>query len=104
LCENGRMDISKLKHPAWSGVVMPLALAVGSTFTPATIRGALLVLAVIAIAGTIHNTEFGAKRWRVTGIALLISTTLAVGVFFIGSVVDANSKPKPTAVEPARPG
>jgi hypothetical protein len=89
------MDFGRLSHPWWLGVVLPLALAIGSTFTPGTIRGWLLIAAVAAVAWTFHHTEFGGKRWRVTGIVILASIALAIGVFYIGQVVDGRSKPLP---------
>jgi|ERR1022692_229149 hypothetical protein len=90
--------INRLAHPGWVGVVLPLGLAIGSTFTPGTWRGALLIAAIVAVAWTIHNTEFGGKNWRRTGIAVAIATVIAIGVFFIGRIVDARPKPKESAV------
>jgi hypothetical protein len=90
------MDVSKLYHPAWSGVVVPLMLAIGSTFTPATVRGVLLVAAVVSVAWTFHVTEFGGRQWKRTGVVVGLCVAAAIGVFFVGQVVDAASKPKPS--------
>ena len=94
------MDLAKLKHHAWSGVVMPIALAIGSTFTPGTVRDVLLIVAVMVVAWAFHNTEFGGKRWRRTAVVLGIASALAVGVFFVGQRIDAQQKPKQTATAP----
>lgn len=91
------MDLSKLKHPAWSGIVLPLALAIGATFTPGTVRAALLIAAIVAVASTYHHTEHGGKRWKRTGAVAGVCLAIAIGVFFLGRVVDARSKPKETA-------
>jgi hypothetical protein len=42
------VDLVKLKHPAWLGLVLPLAIA--STFTPGTVRGVSLIAAILAVA------------------------------------------------------
>lgn len=97
------MDFAKLKHPSWTGIVMPIGLAIGSTFTPGTVRGALLVAAVIAVAWTVHNTEFGGKRWKITSIILGVCAVLAVGVFFIGKVVDARASSRQMSVAAISP-
>lgn len=92
--DNGHMDLAKLQHPGWWGLVVPIGLAIGSTFTPGTVRSILLILMIGAVGWTIHNTEFGAKRWKVTGLAAGICAILAVLIFFLGRAMDARQKPK----------
>lgn len=88
------MDFSKLQHPGWWELVVPIGLAIGSKFTPETVRSALLIAAVGAVAWTVHHTAFGAGRWKVTGIAAAICSILAIVVFFFGRAVDAQQKTK----------
>ncbi len=74
------------------GVVFPLALAIGSTFSPQIIRGLLLVLAVAAATWTFHRTEFAAERSIFTGIAFVVFLMVACGVWFAGRTMDAPEK------------
>src|ERR1035438_374136 len=92
--DNTPMHLSRLQHPGWWGLVVPIGLAIGSTFTPETVRGVLLVAMIGAVAYTVHNTEFGARRWKVTGVAAGICAVLAIPIFFLGHAMDARQKPK----------
>jgi len=85
--------LSKLKHPAWVGVVLPLTLAAGSTFSPEVIRMWLLLAAVGAATWTFCGTEFAGKRLAHTGVALVLFAGVACAVFFAGKALDARSKP-----------
>lgn len=87
-----RMDLSKFRHPAWGVFVLPLALAIGSTFTPGQIRAWLLIAAVIAAVLTFHKTEYAGQSLKKTvpvGIGFLV---LALIVFFIGRAMDTPVK------------
>jgi hypothetical protein len=86
------MNVSQLKHSAWSGVVLPLVLAVGSTFTGSVLRTGLLIAAIITVSLTYHHTQHGGKRWSRTGWVAGSCALLAIGVFYIGQFVDARTK------------
>jgi hypothetical protein len=71
---------------------LPLALAIGSTFTPGTIRAWLLVAAVVAAVLTFHKTEYAGQNLKKTvpvGIGFL---GIALVVFFIGRAMDTPAK------------
>src|SRR5579863_4369075 len=91
------MDLlSKLKHPAWGWLIVPLVLAIIATFTPSAVRVCLLVATVIAVASVYHQTAHGGKRWGRTGVVVGVCLVIAIGVFFLGRLVDARSNPKDT--------
>lgn len=101
--------IKQLQHPGWVGVVLPLLLAIASTFTPATLRAILLVLAVTAATWTFHYTELGGKKLKRTITAGLVLTALASLVFIMGRRSDQSARTVPapspqvttTPVQPA---
>ena len=82
-------NLKTLAHPGWVGVVLPLALAVGSTFSPDVIRGVLLIAAVIGATWTFHRTAFAGGSLKRTGIASLVLLVAALGVFALGHALDA---------------
>jgi hypothetical protein len=69
------MDLGKLKHPAWTGIVLPLVFAVGSTFSSRVVRGVLLIPVVILATWAFSKTEFGTGN--------RISKLIACGVFVV---------------------
>lgn len=86
------MDLGKLQHAGWWGLVVPVGLALASTFTPGTVRGVLLFLMICAVAWTVHHTEFGARRWKVTATAAALCAVVAIPVFLAGRALDARQK------------
>lgn len=86
------MDFTRLRHAAWTGVVLPLALAVVATFSPDLVRGGLLIAAIITATLTFFNTEFAARRIWPTLIACGVFAALANAVFIAGHVLDARAK------------
>src|SRR5262245_34863821 len=93
--------LSQLKHPGWLGVVLPIALAIGSTFTPQTVRGLLLLAAVAAATATFHRTEYGARKFRRSAVAMAVFLTVAVLIFVVGYMFDARSKPSQSPIQVA---
>ena len=83
--------IRRVKQPAWTGVVLPSAISLGSIFAPGMARGFLLLAAVAAAACTFHFTELGGKNWKRTGIAFCVFSLLAVGIFWLGLVINPPS-------------
>jgi hypothetical protein len=98
------MDLTKLKHPGWVGVVLPLALAIGSTLTPGTVRVWLLVAAVVAAIWIFHTTEFASRNLRKTLPAAGILLAIAVALFFVGRAFDSHARPTEEArkIPPSR--
>jgi hypothetical protein len=89
--------INRLKHPSWVGIVLPLALAIGSTFSPAGLRATLLVLAVMAATWTFHYTELGGKKLKRTAPVGLALAVLALLIFLMGRRFDQSARGIPTA-------
>jgi hypothetical protein len=104
--------IERIQHPGWVGVILPLLLAIGSTFTPGMLRVVLLVVAVIAATWVFKRTELGKEGVWKTGLAALLFVAVAVGIFFLGHRFDAqgpqigqlsSSPNKPTTTQEASP-
>jgi hypothetical protein len=83
--------LSKLSHPAWTGLILPLALGVGSTFSPNIVRLILLAAMIVAITWTFYLTEFGGKNFKKTVLLGVLSTVLAIAVFALGRRLDARA-------------
>src|SRR6267143_6187649 len=83
--------LTKLKHPAWTGLILPLALAVGSTFSPDILRVVLLGAMVIAITWTFYLTEFGGRNFKKTALVGVGSIVLAFAIFAGGRILDARA-------------
>jgi len=97
------MDTTKFRHPAWGVVVLPLALAVGATFTPEVIRGLLLIAAVIAATWTFYKTEFANRRKKHTAVAGFLFLLVAGLVFILGHSLDSSAKAAQTKKEALLP-
>jgi hypothetical protein len=89
--------LEKLQHPGWVGVVLPFALAIGSTFTPGTVRVLLLLGAIAAATWVFYNTKLGAKSIGRTSVSFFVFLLVAGVVFFEGRRFDA-SQVSPTQV------
>jgi hypothetical protein len=85
-------DFSRLKHPAWTGVVLPMVLAIGSTFSPDALRVILLVTAVIATTWTFYVTEYGGRKFKKTALVAAGSIIAALAIFAGGHTFDAKAK------------
>src|ERR1700688_3540587 len=89
--------LTKLKHPAWSGV-FSLILAAGATLPPNLtdlLRGALLIAAVLAATRTFYMTEYGGRSVKRTVVFGLGCAILAIAVFAGIHVFDAKVKIAP---------
>jgi hypothetical protein len=86
------MNVAKLKHPAWVGIVLPIVLAIGATFSPEVLRALLLVAAVVAATWTFHKTEYASGKMRYTALALGVFLIFGIGIFFAGRALDARNK------------
>lgn len=82
--------VNRVRHPDWVAVVLPLALAIGSTFTPGTLRVWLLVAAVGAATWIFYNTELGAKNIVRTIVASFVFLLIAAAIFLTGRRYDAS--------------
>lgn len=91
------MGVSKLRHPGWLVVLLPVLLALPSTLTPGAARIVLLAVGVLAATIIYHLTEHGGKQPKRTAIALVVSTALAVVLFLLLGVIDTRLKPKEVA-------
>jgi hypothetical protein len=90
--------LTKLKHPAWTGVILPLALAVGATFSPDILRVVLLPAMVLAITWTFYLTEFGRRNFKKTALVGVGSIVLAFAIFAGGRILDERAaRPAPIA-------
>src|ERR1700674_1908541 len=83
---------SKLRHPAWTGIVLPLILAVGSTFSGDVIRGILLAAMVVSVTWTFHLTKYAGRDFKKTALIGVGSIVLAFTIFSGGRVLDARAK------------
>ena len=88
----GEGAIRRVMRPAWTGVIFPSVLSVGSIFAPGMARGFLLLVAAAAAACTFHFTDLGGKNWKRTGVAFCVFCLLAVGVFWLGLIVNPPSR------------
>src|SRR5882762_9258368 len=93
------LDSSKLRQPAWTGVVLPLILAIGSTFSPDILRVVLLAGAVIAVTWTFYLTKYGGRNFKKTALVGVGSIVLAFPIFVGGLILDAGK----TKFAPIRP-
>jgi hypothetical protein len=85
----------RLQHPGWVGVILPLVLTIGSTFTPGKLRAALLVVAVISATWVFSRTPLGRERlWRPI-VAFCVFLIIALGIFIVGQRFDS---PAPNTV------
>ncbi|SRR6266550_5231420 len=84
-------DSSKLRQPAWTGVVFPLILAIGSTFSPDKLRVILLAAAVIAVTWTFYLTKYCARNFKKTALVGVGSIVLAFAIFAGGRILDAGA-------------
>jgi len=84
---------SQFKQAAWTGVVLPIILAVFSTFSPVLLRAFLLAATVVAITWTFYLTEYGARNLKKTAIAGGASIVLAIALFFGGRFMDSYGRP-----------
>ena len=91
------LDFSNLKHPWWTGLVFPLVLAIGSTFSPSSVRVVLLIGAVLAATGTVYLTKYGGRKLTKTAPVAILSSVLALVVFAGGRIFE--SKPEPSPVQ-----
>jgi len=85
------LDSSDLRHPAWRGVVLPLILAIGSTFSPDILRVILLAAAVIAVTWTFYLTKYGGRNFKKTALVGVGSIVLAFAIFAGGRILDAGA-------------
>ena len=84
-------DSSKLRQPAWTGVVLPLILAIGSTFSPDILRVILLAAAVIAVTWTFYLTKYSGRNFKKTALVGVGSIVLAFAIFAGGRILDAGA-------------
>jgi hypothetical protein len=82
---------SELRQPAWTGVVLPLILAIGSTFSPEILRGILLAAAVIAVTWTFYLTKYGGRNFKKTALVGVGSIVLAFAIFAGGRILDGGT-------------
>src|SRR6267143_2440811 len=85
------LDSSDLRHPAWRGVVLPLILAIGSTFSPDILRVILLAAAVIAVTWTFYLTKYSGRNFKKTALVGVGSIVLAFAIFAGGRILDARA-------------
>jgi hypothetical protein len=85
------LALSKFKHRAWTGIILPLALAIGATFSPDVLRVILLAAMVIAITWTFYLTEFGGRNFKKAALVGVVSIFLAFAIFAGGRILDARA-------------
>jgi hypothetical protein len=96
----GMADLSKFKHSAWTGVVLPIALAIVSTFPLGSVRVWLLLGAVVAATVTFARTEFAKGRLKHTSAAFVVFIGMAIGVFLLGRSIELHAKAQAPQVPP----
>jgi hypothetical protein len=84
--------VNRLAHPGWVGVVLPILLAVGATFSPDAIRGLLLLSAIVAATWTFHKTGYAGQSFKKTGVAFAVFLFIAIGIFTGGHILDVRSR------------
>jgi hypothetical protein len=83
------MGISaRLQHPGWLGLIVPLILAIGSTFSPSSLRVILLVAAVVAATWVFHKTEYADGKLSKTIPAAFTFLFIASVIFLVGHRFD----------------
>lgn len=98
------MDITaRLQHPGWMGVVLPLLLAIGATFSPDKVRASLLICAIAAATWTFHRTEYASKKLSRTLLAGAAFLILAAIIFLAGRKFDQSAQLVPTATTVQQP-
>ena len=90
---------NRLQHPGWAEILLPIALAIGSTFSPRPLRFVLLISGVAAATWIFHTTKYAGRKLYKTIPAAAVFLVIATIVFWVGRTTEAKTPPTNPSIQ-----